>query len=152
MEPSIVPAVVVAVLVVVLGAAVLVALALDRPDPTETAVAYERAWDRLDFETLWRLSAPELRDGRTREEFVAAKRDRYRERADLAGLVRRVTVEAQQTAGRLAVVRTRLEMDGGRVFRNQLRLRRESGRWSVVAYRAENASANREDQRCRDDG
>lgn len=129
------PAVVVAVLVVGLGVAVLVALALDRPDPAETAVAYERAWDRLDFDMVWRLSALELRDGRSRDEFVAAKGARYGERADLAGLVERVTVEAQRTAGRLAVVRTRLELEGGRVFRNQLRLRRESGRWSVVSYR-----------------
>lgn len=129
MDPSIVPAVVVAVLVVGLGVAVLVALAIDRPDPVEAAVAYERARVRLDLETLWRLSAPELRDGRTHDEFVAEQR------AGVPGRVERVTVEAQETAGRLAVVRTRLELEGGQVVHHQVRLRRESGRWTVVDHR-----------------
>lgn len=128
MEPSLVPAVVVAVLVVGLAVAVLVALAIDRPDPAEAAVAYERARDRRDLDTLWRLSAPELRAGRTYEEFVAEQPD------DAPDRVERVTVEAQQTAGRLAVVRARVELEGGQVLRHQLRLRRESGRWSVVGH------------------
>lgn len=129
MEPSLVPAVVVAVVVVGLGVAVLVALALDRPDPAEAAVAYERARARLDVETLWRLSAPELRDGRSPEEFAADWR------AEAPARVDRVTVEAEETAGRLAVVRTRVELEGGRAVHNQVRMRRESGRWSVVGYR-----------------
>ncbi len=127
-EPSLVPAVVVAALVVGLAVAVLVALAIDRPDPAEAAVAYERARDRRDLDTLWRLSTPELRAGRTYEEFVADQP------GDTPGRVERVTVEAQQTAGRLAVVRARVELEGGRVLHHQLRLRRESGRWSVVGH------------------
>lgn len=135
MEPSVIPAVVVAAVVVAAGVAVLVALALDRPDPSETALAYEEAWDRLDFDVLWRLSSPELRDGRDRDAFVAAKGELYRARADLAGLVERVTVEQVETAGRLAAAVTRAELTDGSVLRNRMRLRRVGNRWQVVSYR-----------------
>ncbi|MBI2167975.1 MAG: hypothetical protein HYU28_00530 [Actinobacteria bacterium] len=135
MEPSLIPAIVVGALVFALGVVVLIALAFDRPDPTEVAVAYEEAWDRLDFDTLWRLSAPELRDGRAREEFAAAKGTAYRERADLAGLVGRVEVEGAESAGHAARVRTRLRLRDGTEFGNELRLRRDANRWLVVSYR-----------------
>lgn len=135
MEPSITPAVVVAALLLGLGVAVLVGLAIDRPDPAETAVAYEGAWDRLDFDLLWRLSGPELRDGRPRAEFVAAKGELYRERADVAGLVERVRVDRLDVAGRHARAVTRLQLADGTEFHNEMRLRREANRWLVTAYR-----------------
>ncbi len=47
------------------------------PGPADTAVAYEHAWDRLDFATLWNLSGPNLRDGRTRDQFVRDKLAAY---------------------------------------------------------------------------
>lgn len=135
MDPSVVPAVVVGVLVLAAGVLVLVALAVDRADPAETAVAYEQAWDRLDFDLLWRLSGPELRAGRSREEFAAEKEALYRQRADLAALVGGVRVEQLETAGRRARAVTVLELrDGGR-FRNEIRMTREGGRWQVDAYR-----------------
>ena len=135
MEPSIVPAIVVGVLILALGVAVLIALALDRPDPAETAVAYEEAWDRLDFDLLWRLSSSELRDGRARQAFVADKGAQYRERVDLAGLIDRVEVETIDTVGQYARAETHLHLRNGEEFRNEMRLRREGNRWSVVAYR-----------------
>jgi hypothetical protein len=59
------------------------------PGPADTAVAYEHAWDRLDFATLWNLSGPTLRDGRTRDQFVRDKLAAYEQEAHgLAGLVR----------------------------------------------------------------
>ena len=48
------------------------------PSPADTAVAYEHAWDRLDFSTLWNLSGPNLRDGRTRDQYVRDKVAAYR--------------------------------------------------------------------------
>lgn len=135
MDPSLVPAVIVAVLVIGFGVAVLVALALERPDPAETAVAYEEAWDRLDFDTIWRLSAHELRDERTRDDFIADKQRRYQERGDLAGVLERVQVETLDTAGPHARAVTRLILRNGDQYRNELRLRREGNRWAVVQYR-----------------
>lgn len=134
-EPSWIPAVAVGAVVVAFGVAVLVALALDRPDPAETAVAYEEAWDRLDFAGLWDLSGPELRDGRSRREFVAEKGARYRERADLAGLVARVEVLDLRSVGRRARVVTRLELHDGSEVRDEMRLRRDGNRWFVSSYR-----------------
>ena len=54
-------------------------------------MAYEHAWDRLDFSTLWNLSGPNLRDGRTRDQFVRDKLAAYHgEGRGLSALVRSV--------------------------------------------------------------
>lgn len=135
MEPALWPAVVLAATVVALAVAVLWALAVERPDPAETALAYEEAWDRHDFDLLWRLSGPELRDGRSRDGFVAAKGELYRERADLSRLVERVEIRAVESAGRLARIGTRLGLRDGAFFDNEMLLRREGNRWAVVGYR-----------------
>ena len=41
------------------------------PGPADVAVAYETAWDKLDFDLLFDLSGEELRDGLHRAEFIA---------------------------------------------------------------------------------
>ena len=56
------------------GVALVVLVSADPgPSPVDVALAYEQAWDHLDFEGLWSLSGDELRDGLRRPEFVAAK-------------------------------------------------------------------------------
>jgi len=134
-DPVVWPAFVVAAVVVGLAVAVLVVLALDRGDPAETALAYEEAWDRLDFDVLWALSAPELRDGRTRADFVSAKRETYGARRDVGRLVARVRVDRLDSAGRRARAVTRLELRDGTKVVNELRLRRHGWRWVVHDYR-----------------
>lgn len=134
-DPAVWPAVVIGAVVLALAIFVLWALAAEKPDPAEAAIAYEEAWDRLDFDLLWRLSAPELREGRDRQEFVAAKGELYRERADLAGLVGRVVIGEVDLIGRHARAFTTLELRDGTALSNQMRLRREGNRWSVVDYR-----------------
>jgi hypothetical protein len=125
----------VAVLVVGLCFALVVALARDPgPPPGDVAVAYELAWDRLDFDALWALSGPELRDGRSRADFVAAKRAAYERRPELGGLSRRVDVDAVTSGDEIAVVSTRVELREGGVARNELHLARHDGRWRVTAY------------------
>ena len=75
------------------------------PGPADTAVAYEHAWDHLDFSTLWNLSGPGLRDGRTRDQFVRDKLTAYRgESRTLAGLVRTVEPERVDINGPVARV------------------------------------------------
>ena len=102
------------------------------PDPADVAVAYELAWDRLDFDTLYDLSGTELRDGAKRPGFIETKRSAYqgvtRER-----LAARVEVENVVTAPDTALVVTNVSTGGGAV-RNNVLMERRAGRWYVVGY------------------
>jgi hypothetical protein len=129
---------VVGVAILALCFALVVAIARDRgPGPSDTAVAYELAWDRLDFDVLWSLSARELRDGLDRHEFVVAKRAAYEQQSALSGLAEHVGVDdvATTSRGDAALVTTRVELRDGAVVHNLVQLARRSARWQVVAYR-----------------
>jgi hypothetical protein len=104
----------------------------DGPEPADVAVAYEMAWDRLDFDTLFDLSGPELRDGAKRPGFVATKRAAYAgvQRGRLAA---RIAVENVVAAPDTAFVVTTVRTNDGAV-RNNVLMERRSGRWYVVAY------------------
>jgi hypothetical protein len=104
------------------------------PSPDDVAVAYERAWDRFDFATLWELSGPELRDGRDRNAFVAAKRAAYADQTALHGLVHSVTASTLSLDPESAIVVTTLVTDTPPSIRNQCTLARRGGRWFVVNY------------------
>ena len=105
------------------------------PSPADTAVAYEHAWDRLDFATLWNLSGPNLRDGRTRDQFVRDKVAAYRhEGPGLAGLVRSVQPEKIDVNGPVARVLTRLELHSGESVVDEMLLERIGPTWHVTAY------------------
>ena len=121
-SPTIVPLVVVGILITALGLFLLVALALQKTgSPEDVAVAYELAWDRLDFERLWELSGDGLRDGRTREVFLADKQAAYAgEAPGLTGLVRRATVESLEVDKGHAIARTELDLADDTTFRNEL--------------------------------
>jgi hypothetical protein len=129
---------VVAVIVLALALAVVVMIAKDRgPGPGEVAVAYELAWDRLDFESLFTLSGTELRDGLDRRAFIAAKRSAYRQQHALGGLVEQAGVEDLASTRDAAVAITRVELNDHTVVRNRVEMIRRNGRWQVVAYRLE---------------
>ena len=105
------------------------------PGPADTAVAYEHAWDRLDFSTLWNLSGPGLRDGRTRDQFVRDKVTAYQgESRSLAGLVRTVEPERVDVNGPVARVLTRLRLHSGETLVDELLLERAGPAWQVTAY------------------
>ena len=126
---------VVVIAVLALCIALVVAVARDNgPPPGEVAIAYELAWDRLDFETLWSLSGAELRDGRPKHDFVTNKRAAYERNPGLAGLARDVSLEEVLAGKEVAVVRTRIDLQDGHLVRNELRLARRDQRWEVVAY------------------
>jgi hypothetical protein len=130
-----VPFLIVVGVVVLLCIALVVAVAIDPgPPPGEVAIAYELAWDRLDFDTLWLLSAPELRDHRNRDEFVRAKREAYADRRALAGLTRHVALEDVVAGRDAATARTQVELHDGTVVHNQVQLIKHVGRWLVCAY------------------
>jgi hypothetical protein len=147
-SPTIVPIVLVGALVVAIGIWMIVAVFVQRgPSPEETALAYEWAWDRLDFPMLWDLSAPTMREGRTRDEFVADKTAAYGDRGqEYTGLVDQVIVESIESGRLQAVVRTRLFLAGHPAhdpdvgdrpheLGNELYLKRDGGTWRVAAYR-----------------
>ncbi len=135
LSPTLVPLVVVAVVVTVCGAGLLYILGRGTgPGPADTAVAYEYAWDRLDFATLWNLSSDKLRDGRTRADFVAGKKAAYSGEGGLSRLVRSVRPEVVDVSGPLARVITRLELADGKSVRDEMLLERVGSAWRVTAY------------------
>ena len=118
--------------------ALIVAVTRDPgPQPDDVAMAYELAWDHLDFESLWTLSGQELHDGLDKAAFVAAKRAAYASRPELGRLAREVTFAEVTAARDNAVVRTRVVLRDGDVVHNQIQLARRDGRWLVVGYRLE---------------
>ena len=120
--------------IVVIG--FVLAVAFEKgPTPGDVAESYELAWDRLDFTTLWSLSSPELRDGRGRADFVAAKQAAYRDQPRLRAVVEHVEIEAVAKQGqRAASVLTRLDLRDEPSVRNEVRMQRIHGSWRVVSY------------------
>jgi hypothetical protein len=128
----------VAFAVVALVLALVVAVGLEPgPDPGEVAIAYEHAWDRLDFDSLWVLSGVELRDGRSRREFIADKREAYAGQRALAGLAGEVKLDEVLAGSELAAARTRVLLRDGTVVRNQVQLALREGTWRVIGYHLE---------------
>jgi hypothetical protein len=129
---------VVGIVVLALMIVVIVMIAKDRgPGPGDVAVAYELAWDRLDFESLYTLSGSELRDGLDRRKFVAAKRSAYRNQHELGGLAERIGLDQVANTRDAAVAITTVELHERGVVHNRVEMARRNGRWQVVAYRLE---------------
>jgi hypothetical protein len=136
--------IIVVVAVIALCIALVIAIGHDNgPGPGDVAVSYELAWDRLDFEALWTLSAAELRDGLDHQDFVTAKRTAYEQQRALRGLVEHVAIDGVSvTSGRdAALVTTRVGLHDGNVVRNLVQLVRRNSRWQVVAYTLAPASS-----------
>jgi len=128
----------IALAVVTLVLALVVAVGLDPgPSPGEVAVSYELAWDRLDFDALWAMSGEELRDGRSRNDFIDDKREAYAGQRELAGLARDVKLDEVLKGSELAVARTRVVLQDGTVVRNQVQLALREGTWKVIGYHLE---------------
>lgn len=101
------------------------------PGPSDVAIAYEKAWDELDFGLLYDLSAAELRDGLRRDQFVAAKRAAYANASARIGA--RITVDTAVAGHQTALVVTKVEADGGAV-RNNVMLDHTANGWVVIGY------------------
>ena len=138
-------AAVIAFAVIALVLALVIVVGLEPgPSPGEVAVSYELAWDRLDFDALWSLSGDELRDGRTRQDFLADKREAYAGQRELAGLARDVKLDEVLEGSELAAVRTHLILQDGTTVRNQVQLALREGTWKVIGYHLEpDGSADR---------
>jgi hypothetical protein len=126
---------VVGIAILFLVIALVVAFVRDPgPAPADVALAYEGAWDRLDFDALWDLSGDELRDGLARRDFVTAKKAAYAQQSELGGLARDVVIESAQERRSVAAVCTRVELRDGGAARNEIDLAKRVGRWVVVGY------------------
>ena len=104
------------------------------PTPADIAIAYEQAWDRLDFETLWTLAGPELREGLDKREYVVAKTRAYEGRQELRNLAEHVEIDEAQVGIGHAAVRTRVTLRDGAVVRNDVVLTKRSAAWVVTGY------------------
>jgi hypothetical protein len=103
------------------------------PGPADVAIAYENAWDHLDFDLLFDLSGDELRDGLRRDDFIAAKKAAYAG-TDTPGRLRaRVEVEDVVSTAQTAVVATCVTTDEGSVH-NRVLLEKRSTGWMVIGY------------------
>jgi hypothetical protein len=102
------------------------------PSPADVAIAYERAWDHLDFSMLFDLSGAELRDGMRRDAFIAAKREAYGDQ-EHRRLGAQIDIDTAVTGHDTSLVVTRVSTEGGSV-RNNVLLERRGGSWVVVGY------------------
>jgi hypothetical protein len=128
------PLLISAVIIVALLFVMWIAFAKDPgPGPADVAIAYETAWDRLDFDLLYDLSGEELRDGLRRDAFVQAKKSAYAASGSTGRLGARVDVEDVVSTQQTAVVATRVTTDDGPV-RNRVLLEKRSTGWMVVGY------------------
>jgi hypothetical protein len=118
-------------------ALVILVVVVPGPSAGEVALAYEEAWDHLDFEAIWALSGDELRDGLDRPAFIAAKRQAYEQHQGLRGLAAGVAVDAVSEGQGFAVVHTRVELRDGGEATDALQLARRGSRWLVIAYELE---------------
>jgi hypothetical protein len=104
----------------------------DGPAPADVAIAYELAWDRLDFDTLFDLSGTELRDGAKRARFIETKRAAYTG-VPPGRLAAHIAVENVVSAPDTALAVTNVSTTDTSVHNNVL-MERRAGRWYVVAY------------------
>jgi hypothetical protein len=112
------------------------------PAAVDVAVAYERAWDELDFDLLYDLSGPGLRDGLRRDQFIAAKRAAYASPEARSRLGADIAVETSVAGHQTALVVTRVVADGSPV-RNNVMLEHTANGWVVIGYslRSDNAES-----------
>lgn len=124
----------IAVMVAAFGLLVFMWIAIGKepgPGPGDVAIAYERAWDDLDFDLLYELSGEEMRDGMRKPRFVATKKAAYAGKHSRLGA--RVQVDNAVVGNQTALVVTAVAADGATV-RNNVMLEKRSNGWVVVAY------------------
>ncbi len=121
--------------IAVLAVVMLVFVGTERgPQPADVAIAYERAWQRHDWSTLFDLSAKEMRDGLARDQFVSAKRKSVTKSLSDEDAVVDVTIDEVVAASDAASVITRLVAQSGSAVRSRVLCERRNGRWQVVAH------------------
>ena len=135
LHPSVAPVLILTGLLLAIAVVMLVGIARGgSPPPGEVATAYELAWDRFEFDIVWDLSGPLMRDGRTRVEFATDKHAAYAAHPELQGLVADVVVRHVEIEDDHARVTTALALIAGGELVDELLLRRHDGAWLVEGY------------------
>jgi hypothetical protein len=107
------------------------------PAPEDVAIAYEMAWDRLDFSLMFDVCGSELREGMRRDGFIQMKRKAYGDHpAHRIGA--QIEVETSVLGDDTALVITRVSTPESSVpnswVRNNVLLEKRGGSWAVVGY------------------
>jgi hypothetical protein len=126
----------IAVMVIIFGLLVFMWVSIGRepgPSAADVAIAYERAWDDLDFDLLYDLSGDEMRDGMRKERFVAAKKAAYAANPAPRHLGATVNIDTSIAGHQTALVVTRVDAPDGSI-RNNVMLEHRSNGWVVVGY------------------
>ena len=103
------------------------------PGPADVAIAYESAWDKLDFDLLYDLSGDELRDGLRRDRVHRRQAGRVRRRPAHARIGADSRVDDVVATRQTAIVATRVTTDEGSVH-NRVMLEQRATGWMVVGY------------------
>ena len=125
-------AIAIGVIVVLLGFLLYAIAHEPGPGAPDVAIAYERAWDELNFGLLWDLSGPELRDGLRRDQFIAAKRAAYAT-TPRGRVAEQIDVDTFVEGNQSALVVTRVTAEGTDV-RNDVLLEKRANGWTDVGY------------------
>jgi len=124
-------------LVVIVGLLFFMWISIRRepgPGAADVAIAYERAYDDLDFNLLYDLSGEEMRDGLRRERFVRAKQSALGDARTRGKHPRaQVTVETTIAGHQTALVVTSVTSGDAHVHNNVVLEKRANG-WVVVGY------------------
>jgi hypothetical protein len=126
----------IAVMVIIFGLLVFMWVSIGRepgPSAADVAIAYERAWDDLDFDLLYDLSGDEMRDGMRKERFVAAKKAAYKANPAPRHHGATVNIDTSIAGHQTALVVTRVDVPEGSI-RNNVMLEHRSNGWVVVGY------------------
>ena len=136
------PLVIAVVIIFFLMVSMWVAIGIEKgPSPADVAIAYERAWDELDFVLLYELSGNELRAGMRKDQFVAAKRAAYARTENTERLAARIEVDTSVVGHETSMIVTRVSIGDGSV-RNNVILERRANGWVVVSYSLRPDTAN----------
>lgn len=104
--------------------------------PDELALGYEYAWDRLDFDAIWAMSTPELRQDRSRDRFVADKRQAIKA-GHPTGTLSHVELSPVQQQRYRVLYRSTLHLIDGSTFNNEILVVRHPGSWLVAEYHSQ---------------
>lgn len=95
----------------------------------DTAIKYQQAVIGGNYEGMWDLSAPELRDDLTREQFI----ERARQEAEPPDRMFDWTV-LNEISGEIARAHTLVQLASGGTITHRIMLRDIDGEWMVTAY------------------
>lgn len=127
--------VVVAVLIAGITLALLVILGVEPGiAPEDVVIAYETAYDHLDFDGMWTLSSATLRDGMGRREFARNQRAFFGAPPGSPARAATVEVESYERDGDTARARTCVHLLDGTALHNELNLLHVGDGWRVDSY------------------